>query len=97
MEDLALRPLWPAVADSTIVAEERAPPIAGRRIAGLRLQQRPDGLHPQGLDVEGVAATLCDAVVIDVGVSSSQQPLGETRSGSCERIAGEAAAPLHGA
>ena len=59
--------------------------------------QRPHGgKDPQGLRIEGVAAPLHDAVVVDRRVRRRRVPLGETLPG-VEIIAGEAAAPLGGA
>ena len=56
--------------------------------------QRPHGgKDPEGLQVEGLAAPLGDAVVVDGGVRQRPIPLEETLPG-VESIAGEAAAEL---
>ena len=93
VEDLALRPLGAPVAGGAIGRKDRPPGLHGAG-PGLRLMQRPHGgKDPQGLHVEGLAAPLGDAVVVDGGVRQRPIPLEETLPG-VESIAGEAAAAL---
>ena len=62
----------------------------------LRLTERPHGGEdPQRLGIEGLTASLHDAVVVDRGVRQGRVCLGETLPG-VEIIAGETAAALGG-
>src|SRR5437867_5473089 len=92
VEDLALRPLGSPVAGRAICLKHGG---TGRQIAELWLIQRPHGKDPQGLRVEGVAASLGDAMVVDGRVRGRRGSHRETLPRG-ENIAGETAAPLRG-
>src|SRR5205085_8709355 len=66
VEDLTLRPFNSAVAGSTKLPKHLSPARKGRRISGLRLEQRAHrGKDPQCLYIEGIARSFRDSVVID--------------------------------
>ena len=74
-----------------------SPTVRQHRRIALRLFQRPhSGEDPQGLRVEGIAAPLHDAVVVDREIRRRRCPHCETLARGSTVIAGEAAAPLGG-
>src|SRR5262249_5646964 len=94
MEDLAFGPLRSPVAGRAIVLENRR---ASRQITGLRLIQCPHGCEdPQGLQIEGVAASLSDAVVVDGREGGRRGSEAEALPGG-HNITGETASSLDAA